>query len=59
MKRPIKNRDRAWRVSLVKKKAEHLGILHAPDREAAEAAAVAEFSLNDERRKRIVLQEQP
>jgi hypothetical protein len=35
-----------------------LGRVYAPDRKAAEAAAVEEFKLNDEQRKRLVLQEQ-
>jgi hypothetical protein len=33
--------------------------VEAPDRNAAEAAAVEKFKLNDGQRKRLVLQEQP
>jgi hypothetical protein len=40
-------------------KAERLGIVYAPDRKAAETAAVKEFGLNNEQRKRLVVQEQP
>jgi hypothetical protein len=47
-----------WRVSLIRKRAEFIGRVEAPDREAAETAAVEEFKLNDEQRKRLVLQEQ-
>ena len=60
MKRPPPKQpeSRAWRASLLRAKAEYLGIVHAPDREAAEAAAVEQFGLNDEQRKRLVLHEQ-
>jgi hypothetical protein len=60
MKRPTKKpaEPRMWRVSLIRKRTEFLGRVQAPDREAAEAAApVQEFKLNDEQRKRLVLQE--
>jgi len=48
----VKVRD--WRVA---KKLERLGRVAAVDREAAEAAAIEEFQLNDWQRKRLVLQE--
>jgi hypothetical protein len=58
MKRPTKKPACAgWRVSLIRKRAEFLGRVQAPDREAAEAAAIEEFKLNDEQRKRLVVQE--
>jgi hypothetical protein len=47
-----------WRASLIRKRRETLGTVWAPGRESAEAAAVAQFGLNDEQRKRLVLQEQ-
>ena len=50
---------RDWRVSIIRKKLEHLGRVAAPDREAAETAAVEEFKLNDQQRKRLVIQEAP
>jgi hypothetical protein len=40
-------------------RTEFLGHVEAPDRSAAEAAAVEKFKLNDEQRKRLVLQEPP
>jgi hypothetical protein len=59
MKRPTtKPEIRTWRASLIKQRAEFLGRVEAPDREAAEAAAVEKFRLTDEQRKRLVLQEQ-
>jgi hypothetical protein len=58
MKRPSKRPERMRRASLIRAKAERLGTVYAPDREAAEAAAVEQFKLNDEQRKRLVIQEQ-
>jgi hypothetical protein len=37
MKRPSKRPERMWRASLIRAKAERLGTVYAPDREAAEA----------------------
>ena len=50
---------RSWRVSILRQRAEpqHLGVVEAPNEKAAEAAAVAEFKLNDEQRRRLVVQE--
>jgi hypothetical protein len=60
MKHPTKKPEtRTWRAWLIRRRTEHLGRVEAPDREAAEAAAVEKFGLNDEQRKRLVLQEQP
>jgi hypothetical protein len=59
MKRPNKKDDlRTWRASLIRSRAEYLGLVHAKDRAAAEAAAVEKFKLTDEQRKRLMLQEQ-
>jgi hypothetical protein len=49
--------SRSWRASLIRKKAQVLGEVEAPSREAAEAAAVREFNLTDEQRSRLVVQE--
>ena len=48
---------RTWRASLIRKRGELLGYVEAPDRAAAEAAAVDEFTVNAEQRKRLVVQE--
>jgi hypothetical protein len=37
--------------------AHYLGDVQAPDEKAAEAAAVVEFKLTDDQRKRVVVQE--
>jgi hypothetical protein len=49
--------SRAWRASLIRNRAQVLGEVQAPSREAAEAAAVREFNLTDEQRGRLVVQE--
>ena len=46
-KRPAKPVERIWRASLIKSRAVFLGFIRAPDREAAEAAAIKEFGLSD------------
>ena len=50
---------RSWRVSILRQRAEpqHLGVVEAPNEKTAEAEAVAEFKLNYEQRKRLVVQE--
>jgi hypothetical protein len=48
---------RSWRVSLIRKHGQYLGTVEAPNERAAEAAAVAEFELSDEQRRRLVVQE--
>jgi hypothetical protein len=58
MAKKTPKRNRTWAVSLVRKRREFPGYVEAPDREAAEAAAVTEFNLNVEQRKRLVAEEQ-
>jgi hypothetical protein len=48
---------RTWRVGIIRRRGAFLGDVQAPDRETAEAAAVEKFKLNDEQRKRLILQE--
>jgi len=48
---------RSWRVSLTRKRGQYLGTVEAPNEKAAEAAAVAEFDLSDEQRRRLVVSE--
>jgi hypothetical protein len=43
---------RSWHVSLLRSRAIPLGIVKAPDARAAEAAAIKQFGLDDEQRKR-------
>jgi hypothetical protein len=48
---------RIWRVAVTRKRGEFLGVVEAPDREAAEAVARKQFNLSDEQRERLVVQE--
>ena len=56
-KRATAAKLRSWRVSILRTRAKHLGDVQAPDEKTTEAEAVAEFKLNDEQRKRLVVQE--
>jgi hypothetical protein len=51
-------KPQSWRVSLLRQRAHHLGTVEASDERAAEAAAVAQFDLNEEQRKRLVVRAQ-
>ena len=48
---------RWWRVSILRNRSRELGSVQARDEKAAEAAAITEFKLDDEQRKRLVVQE--
>jgi hypothetical protein len=50
-------RVRSWRASLIRKRSQVLGDVEAQSREAAEAAAVRIFNLNEQQRGRLVVQE--
>jgi hypothetical protein len=49
---------RSWRVSLLRQRGHYLGTVEASDERAAEAAAVAEYDLDEEQRKRLVVRAQ-
>jgi len=49
-KKPTAAKLRSWRVSIIRKRGQYLGTVVA--------AAMAEFDLSDEQRRRLVLQEQ-
>jgi hypothetical protein len=49
---------RAWRVALMRSRSHLLGIVYAPDEKSAEAAAVTEFKIGDEQRRRLIVREQ-
>jgi hypothetical protein len=48
---------RSWRVTILRNRAHYLGDVQAPGEKAAEAVAVVEFNLDDDQRKRVVVQE--
>jgi hypothetical protein len=50
-------RMRSWRVTLLRNRAHYLGDVEAADEKAALDAAATEFNLDEERRKRLVVQE--
>ena len=56
-KKATADKLRKWRVWVLRQRARRLGDVQAPDRESAEAAAVKEFKLDDEQRRRLVVQE--
>jgi hypothetical protein len=55
--RTATTRARLWRVSIIRRRGVFLGTVEAPDNEAAGLAAAEQFGLNDQQRKRLVLQE--
>ena len=55
--RPTAAKLRSWRVSIIRERGQYLGTVEAPNEKAAEAAAVAEFELSDDQRRRLVVQE--
>jgi hypothetical protein len=57
-KKPTAAKLRSWRVSIIRKRGQYLGTVEAANEKAAEAAAMAEFDLRDEQRRRLVLSEQ-
>jgi hypothetical protein len=46
---------RSWRVSILRQRAHYVATVQAPGERSAEAAAVAEFNLNEEQRKRLAV----
>jgi hypothetical protein len=51
-KKPAAAKLRSWRVSVIRKRGQYLGTVEAANEKAAEAAAVAEFDLSHEQRRR-------
>ena len=47
-----------WRVAIMRSRAHILGIVSAPDREAAETVAIAAFDLNEHDRRRLLVREE-
>jgi hypothetical protein len=48
---------RAWRALIIRKKLGRLGRVYAADRATAEQMAIQEFKLDDEERKRLLIEE--
>ena len=56
-RKPTVAKLRSWRVSILRERLRYLGTVDARDEKTAEAAAVKEFGLDEEQRRRLVLQE--
>jgi hypothetical protein len=48
---------RNWRVSILRQRAEFLGVVQAADERGAEKAAIEAFALDEGRRKRLAVRE--
>jgi hypothetical protein len=43
---------------MMRARTHYLGVVYAPDQASAEAAAIAEFKIGDEQRRRLLVSEQ-
>jgi hypothetical protein len=57
-KKAIAAKLRNWRVTILRNRAELLGVVQAADERAAEKAAAKAFALDDDRRKRLAVREE-
>jgi hypothetical protein len=57
-KKPTAAKLKAWRTSLMRSRNHLLGIVYAPDEKSAEAAAIAEFKISEDMRRRLVVREE-
>jgi hypothetical protein len=46
---------RPWRASLMRARPHYLGVVYAPDEKSAEAAAVAEYKIGADMRRRLIV----
>ena len=56
--KPTAAKARTWWVALIRSRTQHLGVVYAPDEKSAEAAAIAEFKIGGEQRRRLIVREQ-
>jgi hypothetical protein len=49
---------RSWRVTILRNRAEFLGVVQAADERAAEQAAIEAFALDEDRRRRLAVREE-
>jgi hypothetical protein len=54
-KKPTAEKLRSWRVALMCSRTHYLGVVYAPDQKSAEAAAVAEFKVREDMRRRLIV----
>jgi hypothetical protein len=58
-KKPAAANLRSWRVMIMRSRGEYLGSVEAPDRERAEAVAIKQFALDDQRRRLLIRERGP
>ena len=46
---------RPWRVALMRSRASYLGVVYAPDEKSSEAAAITEFKIGEDMRRRLIV----
>jgi hypothetical protein len=56
-KKPAATKLRNWRVAIMRSRAQQIGTVAAPDREAAEAEEVKAFGLSEDQRRRLMVWE--
>jgi hypothetical protein len=56
-KKPTAAKPRAWRVKILRNRSQYISDVQAANEKAAEAAAIGQFNLDDEQRKRLVVRE--
>ena len=44
-----------WRAALMRSRTHYLGVVYAPDEKSAEAAAIAEFKIDEDMRRRLIV----
>jgi hypothetical protein len=54
-KKPTAEKLRSWRASLMRARNHYLGVVYAPDEKSAEAAAIAEFKVGPDQRRRLIV----
>jgi hypothetical protein len=54
-KKAVAAKLRPWPVALMRSRTHYLGVVYAPDEKSAEAAAVAEYKIGDEQRRRLIV----
>jgi hypothetical protein len=53
--KPTAAKLRPWRVALMRSRTHYLGVVYAPDEKSAEVAAVAEFKIGEDMRRRLIV----
>jgi hypothetical protein len=54
-KKATADKLRSWRATLMRSRNYFLGIVYAPDEKSAEAAAIAEFKIAEDMRRRLIV----